>query len=84
VNATESVEVTDSSSPIGDQSNNRNLYVVDGQFPSGLISSSVAAGDAGNLTITTGQLVVRNGGQVVPARSRKCRQYYHQCQGTLQ
>ncbi len=64
VNASDSVEVT-GSAPIGiDPDSNEFFYFVDNQFPSGLISSSVAAGDAGDLTINTRQLVVNNGAQV--------------------
>ncbi|HAJ62026.1 MAG TPA: hypothetical protein DCP31_24620 [Cyanobacteria bacterium UBA8543] len=38
--------------------------VVDGRlFPSGLITGTAGAGDAGSLTITTGRLVIRDGAQ---------------------
>lgn len=52
VNASESVELIGISA--------------DGQFPSGLFSSSAvgATGDAGNLTINTGQLVIQDGARV--------------------
>ncbi len=34
------------------------------KFPSGLLSLALGAGDAGNLTLSTGRLTVRNGAQV--------------------
>jgi large exoprotein involved in heme utilization and adhesion len=37
---------------------------VDGKMPSGLFTQALSTGDAGNLTIATGQLIVRNGAQV--------------------
>jgi large exoprotein involved in heme utilization and adhesion len=37
---------------------------VNGQFPSGLFTQAEGGGDAGNLTIATGQLLVRDGAQV--------------------
>jgi filamentous hemagglutinin family protein len=36
----------------------------DGQFGSGLLASSEGAGDAGDLTLTTGKLIVRDGARV--------------------
>jgi large exoprotein involved in heme utilization and adhesion len=36
----------------------------DGQFPSGLFTQALGEGDAGNLTIATGRLLVRDGAQV--------------------
>ncbi|MDJ0597051.1 MAG: filamentous hemagglutinin N-terminal domain-containing protein, partial [Pleurocapsa sp. MO_226.B13] len=50
VNASESVRVIGTSA--------------DGQFPSGLFSSSEGTGKAGDLKLTTGQLLVRDGAQV--------------------
>ena len=50
VNASESVELIGTSA--------------DGQFPSGLLTETSGAGDAGDLTLTTGRLLVADGGQV--------------------
>ncbi len=36
----------------------------DGRFPSGVLAFTTGAGNAGNITITTGQLLVQNGGRV--------------------